>query len=141
MNRTFHHPHGRVFFPLIVLVCALLQSCAPGRSPAGQANYLQPAGWQNIDDILSHDSFAGYALAVEAELTHYRVPVFAGNAMAEIAMASPVEVAPAESCDGVAQGIAILVHGLSDTAFAMRDVASVLSESCFKSRTVLLPGH
>ena len=36
---------------------------------------------------------------------------------------------------------AILVHGLADTAFSLRDVGNVLSESCYKSRVILLPGH
>ena len=78
---------------------------------------------------------------MKAEVERYRVPVNASNAVAEVAMASPVEIAVAEHCDGEVRGIALLVHGLSDTAFAMRDVANVLSESCFRSRTMLLPGH
>ncbi len=63
------------------------------------------------------------------------------QAAQEIERAAPREYPAAEHCAEQVAGTAILVHGLSDTAFAMRDLAQSLSNQCYISRTALLPGH
>ncbi len=55
---------------------------------------------------------------------------------------APFRTFPNQECHpGTPRGIAILIHGLFDTAFAMRDLANSLSRLCFESRVLLLPGH
>ena len=61
---------------------------------------------------------------------------------AELGKVAPFRMLPDRGCKKDApRGIAILIHGLSDTAFAMRDLAATLSKQCFEARALLLPGH
>lgn len=105
-------------------------------------HYLTPAGWQSPQRLLTHKSFAVYAASIQSEVRKYRVPFYDGDkAEKEVSTASPLEISRDASCKSNQTGIAILIHGLSDTAFAMRDMAQVLAEACYTSRTVLLPDH
>jgi len=79
---------------------------------------------------------------VTRELRAHRLPFDAAAADAELASVAPLRVPPGPGCTpGAPRGIAVLVHGLSDTAFAMRDLARSFSRLCFESRVLLLPGH
>lgn len=124
-----------------VLLSLLLSACVTQREDETPPGYLTPSGWQDVDATLSHDSFTDHASAVKMEVTRHRIPLEAARAEIEIERAAPIEVLPAASCSGSTHGIAILVHGLSDTAFAMKDIANVMAEACYKARTILLPGH
>lgn len=117
-----------------------MQSCASDRGGEAPLNHLSPAGWHNVEKALTQKDFAGYASAIKDDVAQFRVPFDASKSSSEIDMASPLEFAAAQECERP-KGIALLVHGLSDTAFAMRDLAQVLSSACYTSRTVLLPGH
>ncbi|GEO79956.1 hypothetical protein ROR02_00870 [Pararhodospirillum oryzae] len=49
-----------------------------------------------------------------------------------------------ESCGGVARAGVLLIHGLSDSPFTMRDLGTTLAtlpERCLLVRSILLPGH
>ena len=127
--------------PWLLLISALLSACVTQREDEAPPGYLKPAGWQNVDATLSHRSFTDYASAVKSEITRHRIPLQATRAAIEIERAAPIEVLPVASCNETTRGIAILVHGLSDTAFAMKDIADVMAEACYKARIVLLPGH
>jgi len=130
-----------IIFNLFIIV--LLSGCTFTRTNHQEASkaYLTPQGWQSPARFLEHTSFTDYAASIKKEVDQHRIPFNATNAKQEAAMATPVQLLPADSCNGKVEGIAILVHGLSDTAFVMRDVASVLTDACYISRTVLLPGH
>jgi esterase/lipase len=62
----------------------------------------------------------------------------------EIDINSPFEMKPnpqyCKSIEKPKKGI-LLIHGLGDSPFSMRDVASWLSKRCYLVRTILLPGH
>ena len=61
---------------------------------------------------------------------------------AELGKVAPFRDLPDRGCKTDApRGIAVLIHELSDTAFAMRDLAATFSKQCFKARALLLPGH
>jgi len=124
-------------------IFSLLCGCTATRTNHQEASgeYLTPQGWIAPARFLEHASFDDYAASIKEEVDQHRIPFNAANAMQEAAMASPVQLPPGDHCDGNVEGIAILVHGLSDTAYAMRDVATVLTDACYISRTVLLPGH
>lgn len=126
---------------LLLLLCAALSGCIGSRAVESSAEYLSPSGWRNNQNFLTNNSFADYANAVTDEVRRYRIPFESNNADTEIAMASPVELPLAAHCNSQENGIAILVHGLSDTAFSMRDIGSVLADVCYRSRVILLPGH
>ena len=127
---------------LCLLACVALCGCSIGsREVEAPTAYLTASGWQNNRQFLQQESFADYATAVTQEVQRYRVPFDPERADAEVALTSPTELPLASHCADTARGIAILVHGLADTAFSLRDIGSVLADACYKSRLVLLPGH
>ncbi len=133
--------HYLRFVTAYTLLATSLSGCIGSRSVEAPPVYLSPAGWQNNERLLSNKNFAQYASAVREEVKRYRLPFAPENAEHEVELVSPLELPLGTSCNGQSSGIAILVHGLSDTAFSLRDIGGVLAESCFKSRLVLLPGH
>jgi len=124
-----------------LLVTLLVSGCASDRGGDAPAAYLEPSGWQNPTRALQAENFTDYATLIRKDVQQHRWPHTASTAAQEIAMASPTEQMPIAECNDVRRGIAILVHGLSDTAFAMRDIGHVLAQNCYLVRTVLLPGH
>jgi len=124
----------------ITVVAVLTGACGFNKSGIVIPAYLETVGWQDNATLLENRSFSEYAAAVQREVLRSRVPFVAENAAREAMLASPAEFLPASHCDA-AHGIALLVHGLSDTAFSMRDLALSMSERCYIARTVLLPGH
>jgi esterase/lipase len=127
---------------LACLIGSLICGCSIGsREVEAPAEYLAAAGWQDNVSLMQASNFNDYARAIREEVRRYRIPFDADNAMQETNMASPSRLLPANNCNGQSRGIAILVHGLSDTAFAMRDIGEALTQVCYESRLILLPGH
>lgn len=125
-----------------LLVCAPLSGCSIGsRAVEAPDIYLSPGGWQNNQTLLENKSFAEYANAVTEEVRQFRIPFDPLRADVEAELASPIELSPAPHCTDRVSGVAILVHGLSDTAYSLRDIGRVLTNACYKSRVILLPGH
>lgn len=132
----------RSAFLLHLLTAIALTGCSIGsRDIESPTAYLTASGWQNNRQFLQEDSFADYANAITDEVQRYRIPFDPERADAEVALASPTELPLGAHCVGIARGIAILVHGLADTAFSLKDIGTVLADACYKSRLVLLPGH
>lgn len=125
---------------LVVTLMLLLSGCGFNKSGLVDTALLQPTGWKSSDDTLNVRSFDGYRTQVHKEVLASRVPFVAENKSKEALLASPAEFQPPPHCRNV-QGIAILVHGLSDSAFSMRDLGQTLAEGCYVARTALLPGH
>ncbi len=123
------------------MVSTLLASCISHSPDDAPDIYLQPSGWRNIDAQLKAPDFAAYQQAVTDAVRSQRIPFDSAQSAREVTWVSPTEIPPAAACHGRQRGIALLVHGLSDTAFAMRDLARGMAESCLRTRTVLLPGH
>lgn len=128
--------------PLLCTVALILLAGCISHSPDDAPDiYLQPSGWRDIDDQLKAPDFAAYQQAVINEVRSQRIPFDAAQSAREVNWVSPVEIPPSAECNGQQRGIALLVHGLSDTAFAMHDLGYAMSESCLRARIVLLPGH
>lgn len=125
---------------LLLLASVLLSACGFNKSGVVQPELLVNTGWKAIPQTLQAPEFSGYANAVRSEVSAARVPFIEKNATDEVQFASPVEFQPVSTCEST-RGIAILVHGLSDSAFSMRDTAKELSKGCYIARTALLPGH
>lgn len=119
----------------------LIVSCNNSKEPPAFLASLEPAGWFHVESTLTHDDFSGYESAIRKRLVDHRISFDPTNRIQEIDWASPRETSPAEHCNGNIQGIAILVHGLSDNAFSMRDLSKTFSDKCYIARTALLPGH
>ena len=124
-----------------VLTVFVLSACTSTSKFDAPISYLTPHGWLHLNDQLQAPSFNDYKARVAQDVLNDRVPFDTTQVAKEARMASPIEVPPASSCNGQQRGIALLVHGLSDTAFAMQDFAIMLAKSCMRARTVLLPGH
>ena len=123
------------------LLFSILGGCIGSRDVEAPAHYLSAVGWQRSHELLQYKSFADYTSAVKDEVRRHRIPFDPDRAELEIENASPVELPLGSQCSDKVNGIAILVHGLSDTAYSMRDLAKVLADACYKSRVILLPGH
>jgi esterase/lipase len=120
---------------------AQMVGCATKGDVAPPAE-LVSSGWKNPSALAPTANFDVYVAAVTSELRSHRVPFDEAMADTELRLVAPLRMAPAAQCmPGVPRGIAILVHGLSDTAFAMRDLAQSLSNMCLESRALVLPGH
>ena len=140
------HPRsGRVSwlaaFLGVALLAPLLPGCASRQSVPPRPELLS-SGWSDPAAVAPGADFDAYVARVTQELRAHRLPFDSAQADAELRSVAPFRMAPGPGCQpGAPRGIAVLVHGLSDTAFAMRDLASSLSRLCFESRVLLLPGH
>lgn len=103
---------------------------------------LVKSGWGDPSALLPTEDFETYVRNVSQELRTHRLPFDVSRSDAELAKVAPFKIPPSSACKtGTPRGIVVLVHGLSDTAFAMRDLAMTFAKQCFESRAVLLPGH
>ncbi len=122
------------------LAVAALFGCATDNGPAADPLELRPGGWDDVERTLRAPDFTAYAADVRGRLDTWRVPFDAADER-ELERVAPREYPVAPACGGEVRGVAILVHGLADTAYSLGDVAHTLSRSCLIARTVLLPGH
>jgi len=129
---------------LLVGTCCIA-ACVSKNGNEAPPEYLEPAGWLEPEKTLNGENFADYVSATRQLVAEHRMYIDAtesADTSIELTAVTPREFEPSPQCpDGEARGIVILVHGLSDTAFALQDVAKHLASTCFIARTVLLPGH
>ena len=88
---------------------------------------------------LKNKSFAQYIDETRSWLQQNRVAVGQGTLDEQIEQLLPFEIQP--SCHSQKSRAVILIHGLGDSPFIMRDIANVFAKQCFNVRTLLLPGH
>jgi alpha-beta hydrolase superfamily lysophospholipase len=151
VNLGFHHTRKKMLRPkkgvvmcrplLAIILSTLLLGCSstgdvPPRPELVSSGWRKPASFAPVAD------FETYIRDVSQELRTHRLPFVASMADAELGKVVPFRLPPDQGCKKSApRGIAVLVHGLSDTAFAMRDLAETLAKQCFEARALLLPGH
>ena len=124
----------------LVLSVLLLGCSSTGHTPPRPE--LVISGWRDPASLAPAADFETYVRDVSQELRKHRLPFDAAMADAELGKVAPFRMLPDRGCKKDApRGIAILIHGLSDTAFAMGDLAATLSKQCFQARALLLPGH
>ena len=46
-----------------------------------------------------------------------------------------------QDCEDGSKGVALLLHGLYDSPYVMKDIGLFFNEKCYQSRFLLLPGH
>jgi len=130
-----------IFATALLAVWALLSGCASKESVAPRPELLS-SGWRDASAVAPVADFDAYVAGLTQELRTHRLPFAPSMADAELRSVVPFRSPPGPGCPpGAPRGIAVLVHGLSATAFAMRDLASTFSRLCFESRVLLLPGH
>ena len=126
----------------VALAAGALGGCgALGGGPnAAPPEQLEPAGWHAPSSVLAGDDFDAYARAVRTIVDEHRLPLVPESAAREAELSAPREYPPTPDC-AEPRGVALLVHGLSDSAYSLSDVAATLAARCFVARTMLLPGH
>lgn len=90
-------------------------------------------------------SFKAYINQMKKVIQETRLDITSENRETILTAVSPFEILPnPENCTQEASkkpnGI-LLIHGLSDSPFLMRDLASFFSSQCLHVRSILLPGH
>ncbi len=117
--------------PLLICV-SLLSACwfQPPDTPLFQSSAILP--------YYKQASFKDYINDTRQWLQENRVFLTDQNDI-EIDANTPYEIAPTGQ-NATRKGV-LLVHGLGDSPFYLRDIAHALSERGFLVRTVLLPGH
>ena len=86
--------------------------------------------------------FRDYVEQTQDHLEANKVFMNRASAARELDAATPFELLPNVECQTQlpTRGI-LLIHGLSDMPFAMRDLAEAFAARCFTVRAILLPGH
>lgn len=86
------------------------------------------------------ESFGEYQKRVEKYLRENKQWIVAENRQKELSAVMPIERRPSNSCKEVRAGV-LLVHGLSDSPYSVKDAAESMASRCLLVRTLLLPGH
>lgn len=106
----------------------------------GGDDYYEPTTHPLPFDFRSDQPFSDYLEATAAYLNEQRTFIKPERKAWELDLVMPFELAPEPSCAGPVRGI-LLVHGILDTPYAVRDIGEALNGHCFLVRSVLLPGH
>lgn len=90
--------------------------------------------------------FAAYVADTKAALNAARKAIEPDDAVraAHVELVAPRQWPLAEECGGTAKDGVLLIHGLSDSPFLMRDLGDALARlpgKCLLVRSILLPGH
>ncbi|MCP4297967.1 MAG: alpha/beta fold hydrolase, partial [Proteobacteria bacterium] len=105
---------------------------------------FEPSGEKFTYHWEKSGSFADYVKETRRFISKTRYFVDPDNKKFEIDINSPFELKPDQRHCTVSEkpkkGI-LLIHGLGDSPFSMRDAANWLSKRCFLVRAILLPGH
>jgi len=131
---------------LITLFSALLfalVTCAPKPPPA--PSLYAPT---NLPPILPSGDFPAYIEASRARTAVVNQALGTPLSPEGIAAIGPFEVKPpltGKNCRGGTFGDydkgVLLIHGLNDTPYSMKDLARRFSEACYMVRAIRLPGH
>jgi len=142
MPRFARSRAGRAAAAVVGIALSTLSIGCSSTGHVAPPSELVSSGWRDASVLAPVAGFDAYVAQVTEELRTHRLPFDPSMGEAELNRVAPFRIPPGPECgSGTPRGIAILIHGLSDTAFAMRDLASSLSRQCFESRALLLPGH
>lgn len=118
------------------LLLAGLLACS--QPPAD--TYYQPSKAADFD-FSSEQSFARYVAFEHRKLANHRVFFDARNSELELERVAPFELPMPDYCPPKPKSAVLLVHGLLDTAYGLKDIGIALAKSCALVRGILLPGH
>ena len=128
---------------LLSVIVWAVASCTPTPPPA-PSRYVPT----NLPPILPSGDFSAYVDASRARAVAVNRVVRTRLTSDEVAAISPFEIRPTpphKDCKGRAvadydKGV-LLIHGLNDTPYSMRDLGDRFSKECYMVRAILLPGH
>lgn len=123
-----------------LLVGALLVGVA-GCDPVPDEAYYRPSEEKFVFDFEGESSFEDYVARNTAYLRRHRIYYDAEEMDAELRRIAPYELPIPAGCEEAPSRGALLIHGILDTAYALRDIAEFLNSECVLARGMLLPGH
>jgi esterase/lipase len=100
--------------------------------------------FETVDDPIDFtrfESFDEYLDSIRHHIYKYKVPYDPDRIDAERWLSMPFQHDGQCSSGKTSERGILLLHGLSDMPFAMRDLARVFAAQCFMVRSILLPGH
>lgn len=119
----------------LVALCAVI-----GTGVASADDYYEPSDASLPFDFSSDAPFSTYIDVTANHLIAHREFVRPNRKAAELELVMPFELKPSADCEPPRKGV-LLVHGILETPYAMRDIGSALNARCFLVRSILLPGH
>lgn len=123
------------FLSCVGVVLGLTSCMSAPVEPYYQRSQLVPFDFQ------ANAPFSEYVQHIRQQLREQRVFFDPQQKKNELDRVAPFELRPSPNCSTQpTQGI-LLIHGLLDTPYAMKDLAPFFQERCFLVRSVLLPGH
>ena len=103
-------------------------------------DYYEPSDTPLTFDYSSDAPFDAYIDVTANYLMAHREFVRPNRKAAETELVMPFELKPSADCEPPLKGV-LLVHGILETPYAMRDIGGALNARCFLVRSILLPGH
>ncbi len=133
---------SKIYLSVITGLFLLLAACNTFSKLQSQNNpHLQPSANTTAFDRENYGDFSDYLEQTKDMLQANKVFMDKHSKQRELDAARPFELKPAKHCHGSLRNGVLLIHGLADMPFAMRDLAQAFSRQCFLVRTILLPGH
>ncbi|MEL6962976.1 MAG: alpha/beta fold hydrolase [Pseudomonadota bacterium] len=117
-----------------------LLTCLAACSDVPDDEYYQPSG-ARLFDYASSSNFQAYREFETDKLRRHRVYFDPAARDDELARVAPFELKRPDTCEEPPTKGVLLVHGLLDTAFALRDIGEALASDCVLVRAIVLPGH
>ncbi len=128
--------HGAL--PAVGLALLLAACAAAGKLEARHA----PSG---LETPLPEADFTAYIDQAKAQIARANAAIGQPLAPEVIEERAPFELRPAAHCRRAADGryprAALLIHGLGDSPYQMRDLGERFAAACYLVRAILLPGH
>jgi esterase/lipase len=119
---------------VLLAACATPGELEPRHAPSGLPTPLPQA------------DFAAYVDQAEAQIAAASLAIGKELAPQVIDDRAPFELVPdpdrcPRSAGGRHERAVLLIHGIGDSAYAMRDLAARFAAACYLARAILLPGH
>lgn len=138
----------RGYLLLILTVCIMLNGCASNKIYE-ESIYNASGVWsnfkyegpntfdQNIEELRKDLTITWHDRKKKSQ---YTVHSYA-NVDEIVNYLVPNDGAPVTACEGYSKGVVLLLHGLYDSPYIMKDLAQYFNTNCFTTRSLLLPGH
>ena len=125
----------------VVFVGVLLLIGMAACEPVPDGAYYRPSEETFDFNFRQETSFRKYVAQNTAYLEKHRVYYDRNETETELSRIVPYELPIPPNCDTQRSRGALLIHGILDTTYALRDIAEFLNSECLLVRGILLPGH
>lgn len=138
-------------FSVIVIVYLFASGCASNRIYAKKEYFYNPSTVWSEFNYRSYDSFSNATDALRMKLNKIwtkrkksgaYTKKSTGDAQEIVESLVPGDGSPnSGSCIGTGKGVVLLLHGLYDSPYIMKDIGHYFNDQCYHTRYLLLPGH